>query len=222
MLVIGNKNYSSWSLRPWLLMKVNAIAFDEIRVPLYQQHSTAAIQAHAPAGNTPYAKVPMLRDGDIAVWDSLAICEYVAERWPQTHGWPSDRRSRAIARAMSAEMHAGFSVLRNALPMNCRRARSAAPLTSDVQLQVRHDIDRIIEIWRSGREAGAANGPFLFGEFGIVDAMYAPVVLRFSIYQVGLPASAQDYVDKVLNLPALREWIAAARTETEVLTQFER
>ena len=117
VLVIGNKNYSSWSLRPWLLLKVNAIAFDEVRVPLYQQHSTAAIQAHAPPGQTPYAKVPMLRDGEIAMWDSLAICEYIAERWPQTHGWPSicagsivtRRRATSASRVTS---HAASSNLR--------------------------------------------------------------------------------------------------------------
>ncbi len=222
VLVIGNKNYSSWSLRAWLLMKVNGIAFDEVRVPLYQQHSTAAIAAHARASKVPYTKVPILHDGDVVVWDSLSICEYVAERWPQTRGWPDDRRNRAIARAVSAEMHAGFSALRNALPMNCRRAVSPAALTPDVQLTVQRDIDRIVEIWRECRETVRGGGPFLFGEFGIADAMYAPVVLRFSIYQVPLPALAQDYVETVLQLPSLREWMAAGRTETEVVPQFER
>ena len=218
VLIIGNKNYSSWSLRPWLLMKVNGIVFDEVKVALYQQHSKAAIHAHAPGGLTPYGKVPILHDGDVRIWDSLAICEYVAERWPHTSGWPDDRVSRAVARAVSAEMHAGFGTLRSELPMNCRRSGPAAA----PGLLLQHEIDRIVEIWTSCRASTASGGPFLFGKFGIADAVYAPVALRFSIYQIPLPASAREYADTILALPALREWIAAARSETEVLAQFER
>jgi len=139
VLIIGNKNYSSWSLRPWLLMKVNGIVFDEVKVALYQQHSKAAIHAHAPGGLTPYGKVPILHDGDVRIWDSLAICEYVAERWPHTSGWPDDRVSRAVARAVSAEMHAGFGTLRSELPMNCRRSGPAAA----PGLLLQHEIDRV-------------------------------------------------------------------------------
>ena len=218
VLVIGNKNYSSWSLRPWLLLKTCGIAFHEIRIQLYQQHSKAAIHLHAPAGRAPYGKVPILHDGDVWVWDSLAICEYVAERWPDKAGWPKDLATRARARAISAEMHSGFGTLRSEMPMNCRRAR--APVTQAAALQ--SEIDRVVEIWTSRRASVAANGPFLFGEFGIADAMYAPVALRFSIYAVALPPPAHAYAETVLALPAMREWIAQARTETEVLPQFER
>ena len=218
VLIIGNKNYSSWSLRPWLLMKVNRIVFDEVMVPLYQQHSKAAIHAQAPGGLTRYGKVPILHDGDVRIWDSLAICEYVAERWPHTRGWPDDRVARALARSVSAEMHAGFGTLRSELPMNCRRVGHAAARGPVLQ----QEIDRIVEIWTDCRASAASGGPFLFGTFGIADAMYAPVALRFSIYQIPLTTAAQEYADTILALPALREWIADARAETEVLAQFER
>lgn len=217
VLVIGNKNYSSWSLRPWLLLKANDIAFDEVCVPLYQQDSKVAIQSHTPAGRAPYGKVPILRDGGTTVWDSLAICEYAAERWPSIRGWPADLAQRAHARAISAEMHSGFATLRSEMPMNCRRKH--APVTQGPQLQA--EIDRVLEIWTSFR-AAASSGPFLFGTFGIADAMYAPVVLRLTIYQVTLPAAARSYADAMLALPSLQQWLADARSETEVLAQFER
>ena len=217
-LIIGNKNYSSWSLRPWLLLKANGIAFDEVRVPLYQQASKAAIQSHTPAGRARYGKVPVLHDGSITVWDSLAICEYAAERWPAICGWPHDVALRARARSISAEMHAGFGTLRSEMPMNCRRPR--APITQGPQLQA--EIDRVVEIWTNCRASSPPGGPFLFGTYGIADAMYAPVVLRLSIYAVAMPPSAQAYVDAMLALPALADWVAEARNETEVLAQFER
>jgi glutathione S-transferase len=216
-LLIGNKNYSSWSLRPWLLLKANSIAFDEVRVPLYQQASKVAIHAHAPAGRAPYGKVPILHDGATTVWDSLAICEYAAEHWPSIHGWPADPVRRAHARAISAEMHSGFATLRSEMPMNCRRTH--APVTQGPQLQA--EIDRVIEIWTSCL-ATVQSGAFLFGTFGIADAMYAPVVLRLTIYQVPLPAVAQTYAATILALPSMQEWIDDARNETEVLEKFER
>ena len=217
VLIIGNKNYSSWSLRPWLLLKANNIAFDEVLVPLYQQDSKVAIQAHAPAAQTPYAKVPILRDGEIRVWDSLAICEYVAERWPHVRAWPESRANRALARAISAEMHAGFATLRSEMPLNCRRAPAPVPITAALQA----DIDRVIEIW-TGCRASSASGPFLFGCFGIADAMFAPVVLRFSIYAVALSGAARTYAAAVQALPALQRWLADARSEPYVLEKFER
>jgi glutathione S-transferase len=220
VLIIGNKNYSSWSLRPWLLMKAAGIAFDEVRIALYQQHSTAAIQSHAPAGRARYRKVPILHDGALQVWDSLAICEYVAERWPESHGWPTDRAARARARSVSAEMHSGFQTLRARMPMNCRRPRGPIdPAAQDATL--RGEIDRVIEIWTGCGAVADACGPFLFGRFGIADAMYAPVVLRLSTYEVALPAPAQAYVDAILAMPALQNWISDARSETDVLDQFE-
>jgi glutathione S-transferase len=217
-LIIGNKNYSSWSLRPWLLMKAKGIAFDEVLVPLYQQDSKVAIQAHAPDGRARYGKVPILRDGATTVWDSLAICEYVAERWPHTQCWPHDLATRAHARSISAEMHSGFGTLRSEMPMNCRRRH--APIAQAGQLQA--EIDRVVEIWTSCRASKPPGGPFLFGAFTIADAMYAPVVLRFATYAVALPAAAQAYADAMVALPPVGEWIAEACTETEVLEKFER
>ena len=218
VLVIGNKNYSSWSLRPWLLLKVKDIAFDEIRIPLYQQNSKAAIQARAPAGRARYGKVPMLEDGDLTVWDSLAICEYAAECHPALHCWPADVRDRARARSISAEMHSGFRTLRTQMPMNCRRTPAPVPRNDELDA----DIARVVEIWTQARDAHAAPGPYLFGEFGIADAMYAPVVLRFTAYAVDLPATARAYADAILALPALQAWIADARRETEVLEHFQK
>lgn len=222
ILIIGNKNYSSWSLRPWLLMKVNGIAFEEIRIALYQQHSTGAIQSKAPAGRARYRKVPILHDGALQVWDSLAICEYVAERWPESNAWPADRAARARARSISAEMHAGFQTLRSQMPMNCRRPRGPIDAAAAQDPTLRSEIDRVIEIWTSCRAAADTSGPFLFGRFGVADAMYAPVVLRMSIYEVALPAPAQAYADAIVGLPALQSWIHDARAETDVLEQFER
>lgn len=222
VLIIGNKNYSSWSLRPWLLMKVNGIEFDEVRIGLYQQHSTGAIQSHAPAGRARYRKVPILHDGALQVWDSLAICEYVAERWPESIAWPKDRAARAHARSIGAEMHAGFQTLRSQMPMNCRRPPAPIDAAAAEDPILRGEIDRIIEIWTSCRAAADRSGPFLFGRFGAADAMYAPVVLRLSIYEVALPTPARAYADAILALPALQSWVNDARAETDVLEQFER
>jgi glutathione S-transferase len=213
VLVIGNKNYSSWSLRPWLLMKVKAIAFDERRIPLYQQQSKAAISAYSPSG-----KVPALHDGAVSVWESLAICEYLAERWPHKGCWPHDPATRAHARSISAEMHAGFGLLRSQLPMNCRR--QPAPLPA-YEAGVVQQIERIDQIWSGCRVMGP-EGEFLFGDFTIADAMFAPVALRFSIYRIDLSPPARAYMDSLLALSPLTEWIASARGEAEVLAQFER
>jgi glutathione S-transferase len=215
LLVIGNRNYSSWSLRPWLLMKVNDIPFDEVRIPLYQQNSKAAILSRSPSG-----KVPALIDGATTVWESLAICEYVAERWPTAHCWPADASQRACARSLAAEMHSGFMTLRNALPMNCRRA-PAPPTDSPADDALDEQIARIDEIFASCRRT-ANDGDFLFGMFGIVDAMYAPVVLRLNTYQVPVSTVSRTYMQTVLALPALKAWLAAARREEEVLERFER
>ncbi len=214
VLVIGNKNYSSWSLRPWLLMTVKGIEFDEVRIPLYQQSSRAALLARSPSG-----KVPILQDGTTVVWDSLAICEYIAERWPEHDCWPHDVVARALARAISAEMHAGFAILRAELPMNCRRA--PAPVVVDDTAGLAQQIHRIEGIWR-GCPGGATPGEFLFHTFGIADAMFAPVVLRLMLYQIPLSEPARTYSQTVLALPALQSWMAAARAETQILEKFER
>ncbi len=210
-LVIGNKNYSSWSLRPWLAMKHFGLEFEEIRVPLYVPESGQAIGNYSPSG-----KVPVLLHEDVIVWDSLAICEYLAEQFPAIQ-WPKDVRARAIARSISAEMHAGFQDLRQHLPMNCRARFPNEVRTPGVQ----NDINRITSIWRDCRQNYAMGGPMLFGEFTLADAIYAPVVLRFKTYSVPLDDLCQEYVDTMLALPALQEWVKAAEQEPEVIPMFE-
>jgi glutathione S-transferase len=203
-LVIGNKNYSSWSLRPWIALKTLGVEFEERRIPLYGPGSKAAILEHSPAG-----KVPILIDGATTVWDSLAILEYLAEKNPAL--WPSDASDRARARSIAAEMHSGFPNLRNHMSMNVRRRYSGKGRTPEVLAE----IDRIKAIWSQAKK------PFLFGAFGAADAMYAPVALRFRTYEVDLAGPARAYCDALLALPAMQEWIAAAEREAESIAQFE-
>ena len=209
-LVIGNKNYSSWSLRPWLAMKVAGIGFAEERIPLYGPGSKEKILAFSPAG-----KVPCLIDGDLRIWDSLSICEYLAEKTPSL--WPQERSARAHARSISAEMHSGFQNLRTHMSMNIRKRFPGKGRTPGVMAE----IARIADMWSECRERFGASGPFLFGRFSIADAMYAPVVLRLRTYEVELPSEARAYADAILALPALQEWMAAAASEKESLPQFE-
>lgn len=211
-LVIGNKNYSSWSLRPWLAMRVAGIPFEEVRIPLYRADTAADLAARSPSG-----LVPSLQDGDLTIWDSLAICEYLAERFPDRDLWPAEPAARAVARSVSAEMHAGFAGLRSAMSMNIRRRYSGKGRTPDCL----SDIARVLALWNDCRSRFGAGGDFLFGRFGIADAMYAPVVLRFQTYAVELDGAAKAYADAVLALPALREWVAAAETESESIAKFE-
>jgi glutathione S-transferase len=209
-LVIGNKNYSSWSLRPWIAMKVAGIAFTEHRIPLYGPESKKAILVYSPAG-----KVPCLVDEDLRVWDSLAICEYLAEKHPGL--WPQDPAARAVARSISAEMHSGFPNLRTHMSMNIRKRYPDKGRTPESLA----DVARIIFIWSGCRARFGKEGPYLFGRFSIADAMYAPVVLRFRTYEVELPPDCRAYADAILALPAMQDWIAAAGAETESLPQFE-
>ena len=201
VLVIGNKNYSSWSLRPWLALKQLGIAFDEVRIPLYGPGAKEKILAHSPAG-----KVPILKDGETVVWDSLAILEYLAESHPRL--WPSHKQDKARARAISAEMHSGFPNLRKHMSMNTRKRYPGKGRTPEVMAE----IERIKAIW------SAARGPFLFGDFTAADAMYAPVVLRFRTYDVEVN---RRYQDAVLALPAMKEWIEAAEREAESIPEFD-
>ena len=205
-LVIGNKNYSSWSLRPWLLLRHFGVAFDEVRLPLDTPRFAEDVARHSPTG-----KVPALRDGGVHVWDSLAICEYANERWLDGRGWPTDREARALARAAAAEMHSGFVALRTQLPMNSRRTPDAYRWDAAAQ----RDIDRVQALWRQLREAHGHGGDFLCGDFGIVDAMYVPVAIRFDGYGVPVDAVARRYMDALFALPAVREWREAAAAETE-------
>jgi glutathione S-transferase len=213
VLVIGNKNYSSWSLRPWLYLAVHDIPFEERCIPLYGSGSREAILAYSDAGLVPV----FLRDG-LKVWDSLAILETLAELYPSSRGWPQDANERAWARAISAEMHAGFSALRTHLPMNLRRRIDPGELPEDVAAEVL----RVRTLWHECRKAHPGVGPFLFGHFSIADAMYAPVVCRFETYGVKVGPLEREYMDAVLGLPAMRRWIEAAQRETEVIAAFER
>lgn len=212
-LVIGNKNYSSWSLRPWLLLRQAGIPFEEVRIPLYAPGSTEALATWSPSG-----KVPALHDGDLRVWDSLAICEYVAERFPDKQLWPLDAAARAVARSVSAEMHAGFPALREHMSMNIRARRPGQGRTPECLA----DVARILAIWTECRARFGSGGDFLFGRFSIADAMVAPVVLRFQTYGVALDGAARDYAAAVRALPALQEWVADGVAETERIEMFER
>jgi glutathione S-transferase len=212
-LVIGNKNYSSWSMRPWLALRANDIAFEEIFIPLY----TGAADKDLILGFTRSGKVPALVDGDITIWDSLSIIEYLAEQFPQARLWPQDRASRAHARSVSAEMHSGFAALRNECGMNLHRP--IGPIT--LSAGARTDIARVQQIWCECRERHGKSGPFLFGAFGGVDAMFAPVVHRFRTYAIETASQTREYMEAMMALPAFQEWTRAALAETLVIEKFE-
>src|SRR5882724_8378600 len=197
-LVIGNKNYSSWSMRPWLALRANHIAFDEVFIPLY----TGEADKQRLLSFTHSGKAPALIDGDVTIWDSLSIIEYLAERFPEKGLWPEDRASRAHARSISAEMHSGFAALRNECGMNLHRPVRAIALSDDA----RANVARIQEIWAECHQRYGKQGPFLFGAFSAADAMFAPVVHRFRGYAIPVAAEAQPYVDAMMSLPAFAEW----------------
>ena len=213
-LAIGNKNYSSWSMRPWLALRANDIPFEEVVIPLYTDDPAdkQRIVDFSRAG-----KVPVLVDGDITVWDSLAIIEYIAERFPEARLWPEDRASRAHARAVCAEMHSGFMALRSECGMNLHRPVRAVKLSADAQANVA----RVQEIWRECRERHGAAGPFLFGRFGAADAMFAPVVHRFRTFAIEVTPQAKAYMETMMALPAFQEWTRDGLAETLVIEKFE-
>ena len=212
-LYIGNKNYSSWSLRGWLMAKAAGIAFEEVLIRLSQPNTKAEVLRHSPSG-----RVPTLVHGNNRVWESLAIGEYLAELFPDAKLWPRDRAGRAVARSVSTEMHAGFSALRTHYPMNVRSSFANRASTPDVQA----DIDRITAIWHDCRTRFGKDGPFLFGSaFGNADAMYAPVVSRFRTYKVELDAGTQAYCDAVWAYPPMQEWAAAAKKEPWIIEDSE-
>ncbi len=211
-LVIGNKAYSSWSLRPWLLMRHAQLDFEEVRLPLYTEAWNAGIARYSPSG-----KVPALIDGEVCVWDSLAICEYLAETHPAKRLWPQDRAARAAARAVSAEMHSGFRDLRSTMAMNVRRSFPGRGRTPETM----RDVARITAIWNDCRARFGRQGGFLFGDFSIADAMYAPVASRFRTYAVELDQVCRAYVETIHSLPSMQRWIAEASAETEVIAQYE-
>ncbi|MBL26999.1 MAG: glutathione S-transferase [Rhodospirillaceae bacterium] len=207
ILAVGNKNLSSWSLRPWLAMKQAGIPFEEVNLKM----RTPAFRDTLARDYAPARLVPVLRHGDRLVWESLAICEYVAETFPDAKLWPADPVARAFARAIAAEMHAGFGALRQALPMNICGQFEVPGLAPDV----RADVDRIVDLWRMARDRFGAGGSLLFGQFSIADAMYAPVATRFRTYGIDVPGFAAEYVEAIYALPAMKVWITDAERETQ-------
>jgi glutathione S-transferase len=195
------------------VLRQAGIPFEEVRIPLWQPGSAAQLATWSPSG-----KVPALHDGDIRMWDSLAICEYLHERFPDKQLWPADVAARAVARSVSAEMHAGFDALRQNMVMNIRARYPGKGRTPECLA----DIERIVAIWTDCRARFGSGGDFLFGRFGIADAMFAPVVLRFQTYGVALEGAARAYADAVLALPALQAWVADAMAETERIEKFDR
>jgi glutathione S-transferase len=212
-LVIGNKNYSSWSMRPWVALRASGIPFEEIFIPLY----TGQTDKDRILEFTRSGKVPALIDGDLTVWDSLAIIEYLAERFPEAKLWPQDRAARAHARSISAEMHSGFMPLRNECGMNLHRPVRSVALSEDA----RANIARVEEIWSDCRERYGKQGPFLFGAFTGADAMYAPVVHRFRTYDIKVSPAVQAYMETMLALRAFKEWTEAGLAETLIIEKFE-
>lgn len=208
-LVIGDKNVSSWSLRSWLLLKQAGIPFSETLITLRQPDTAAQVLRHSASG-----KIPVLKDGPLRVWDSLAIAEYVAETFPEKALWPKDRARRAVARSVSAEMHAGFPDLRSELSMNILAHFPRPALSSGAE----RDVARIQAIWRECRDATPADaGPFLFGAFSIADAFYAPVVTRFLTYSIAMEGAVAAYAEAIMALPAMSEWRAGAEAEAKVV-----
>ena len=212
ILIIGNKNYSSWSLRPWVFMKQNQMAFTEKRIILSAETTQEELSQYASG-----FKVPVLQDGDLLIWDSLSILEYLSETYLQSKGWPKNAEARAMARSVSAEMHSSFYALRKELPMNCRKQFQNIKLSS-AALQ---GVERITTLWQTCRTKFGKDGEWLFGEYTIADAMFAPVALRFAGYDISLGDVESAYVQSVLKQPAIVEWIAAGKAETEIIPEDE-
>jgi glutathione S-transferase len=211
-IYLGNKNYSSWSLRAWLMLRRTGAPFDEMVIPIRRPDSRETILRYSPSG-----KVPVLHHGDRIVWDSLAIGEYLAETFPEARLWPADAGARAVARSVSAEMHSGFLDMRRAMPMNMRSSFPGREITQAMQA----DINRIAAIWLECRMQYRAEGPYLFGAFTIADAMFAPVVSRFRTYGVELDETPASYAQSLWSLPDLQEWLAAAQDEPWIIPEFE-
>ena len=210
LLVIGNRNYSSWSLRPWLVLEALGQPFAVVRIPLDQPDTAERIRQYSQAG-----RVPVLVEDGITVWDSLAIIEHLADRHPAL--WPTEPAARAMARSIAAEMHSGFAALRNELPMNLRAVgRKVVPTAA-----ARADIARVTAIWQEARSRFSAGGPWLFGAWSAADAMYTPVAARFRTYGIDLPAALRDYQQTVLDAPAMRQWTALAAAESESIEHEE-
>lgn len=211
-LIIANKLYSSWSLRPWMLMTALGIPFEETVIPMYRPDTRARMLSFGPTG-----KCPVLVDGDVTVWESLAIMEYLAEKFPDRAVWPKDVAARAHARAIASEMHAGFQALRSACPMNLTKRFKTPPLTDAIKA----DVARLEQMWAGARERFGGGGPFLLGAFSAADAMYMPVVTRLDTYQIPLGAPARTYMDAMLAHPAFVKWRTEALAEPWTLPHYE-
>ena len=209
-LIVGNKRYSSWSLRGWLALTATGVPFDEVVIPMDRPETRAAMLSHSAAG-----KVPVLKVDGLTIWDSLAIGEYLAESFPAAGLWPADPAARAVARSAAAEMHSGFAALRGAMPMDVVETHPGRGHTPEALA----DVARIVALWAECRERFGAGGRFLFGAYGLADMMYAPVATRLLTYGVPLDDATRAYVDAVMALPAMAEWIAAAREEPWVIDQ---
>ncbi len=212
-LVIGNKNYSSWSLRVWLAMAEADIAFEEVLIVLDQPDTKARIAEYSPSG-----RVPTLVDGDVVVWETLAILEYLAERFPDKQLWPAERKARTMARAIASEMHSGFMALRAAAPMNLWRPIEAFPREPEVEADVR----RITTLWREARSRYGAGGPFLFGRFSNADAMYAPIATRLRTYAIPVDEVSAAYVETIHAMASFKRWRDAGLKETWLIAGDER
>lgn len=210
LLIIGNKNYSSWSLRAWLMLKHAGVDFDEMRIPLFVEGYKEKLFSCSPAG-----KVPVYREGDLLVWDTLAIGEYLYETHPSL--WPAQREARARARSVSAEMHSGFIPLRKAMPMNIRAHGRKVETSAGLEA----DLARIKDIWCELRTQYAAAGPWLFGQYSIADAMFAPVAFRFLTYGVSEPGAVDEYIRTMTRDPLVQEWVRAGELEQEVIASSE-
>ena len=214
-LIIGNKAYSSWSLRGWLAVKQSGLAFEEITIPLFDEEwdRRRAGQEFAPSGG----KVPILWDDKAVIWDSLAIVEWLADKTDRARFWPADEVARGMARSMAAEMHSSYDNLRRECPMNLRRSFPPRDVSDDV----RAELTRIFELWAQARARHGGGGPYLFGTFGAVDIMFAPVVTRFVTYSIPVPRFAAAYMEAMLSHPWLREWLEAAQDEPWVIERYE-
>ncbi|WP_455220737.1 glutathione S-transferase family protein [Kaarinaea lacus] len=211
-LIIGNKNYSSWSLRPWVFMKQCHIAFAEKRIALFTDTTNQELAPY----NSDF-KVPVLQDDDLLIWDSLSILEYLSERYLDNNGWPGDVNARAFARTISCEMHSSFFNVRKELPMNCRKKFHNIRLSAEAE----REVERIKTLWRQCRSRYSADGEWLFGKYSIADAMFAPVALRFEGYSIPLNEVEEAYVQSVLKQPCIIEWIEAGKLEKEVIVEDE-
>jgi glutathione S-transferase len=214
-LIIGNKAYSSWSLRGWLAVKHSGLPFEEITVPMFDEDWNRRREGDefAPSGG----KVPILWDDNTVIWDSLAIIEWLADKTDRTRFWPKDEAARGMARSMAAEMHSSYQNLRRDHSMNVRKQFPTRELSEDV----RHEVIRILELWAEARARHGKGGPYLFGTFGAVDIMFAPVVTRFATYSIPVPRFAATYMAAILDHPWMREWIEAAQEEPWIIEQYE-